>query len=145
METTQPSQPTPDGAEAAAALAAIDRSQRAVRDTPWPVWIYPVNALLLGAMALTPLAEPSDSSALLAVAVTIIVANLAAGWHNGVPFALPTSRGFVSAVALSALFLVLALVVADLVDSAVPVVALAVAAAATYGVGSIIHYRSTHR
>lgn len=142
METTRP---TPDGAEAAAALAAIDRSQRAVRDTPWPVWIYPVNAVLLGAMALTPLVGTSGPSAVVAVAFALVVANLAAGRSNGAPFALPTSRGFLVAVALSTLCVVLALVTASLTDSAAPVVALAVGATATYAAGSVVHHRSTHR
>ncbi|MBO3103505.1 hypothetical protein [Cellulomonas fengjieae] len=138
-------QPSPGGAEAAAALAAITSSQKAVRDTPWPVWIYPVNAVLLGAMALTPLTETSGSPALIATAIAVIVANLAAGWHNGAPFALPTSRGFLTAVVLSALCVVLALVTADVTGNALPVIALAVAATTTYAVGSVVHYRSTHR
>ena len=48
----------PDPHEASAGLEAVAEAQRAVRDRPWPLWLYPANALLLGGLALTGL-EPS--------------------------------------------------------------------------------------
>ena len=134
---------TPDPAEAREALASIDRAQRAVRDTPWPTWIYPVNAALLGAMALTPLApEHRRLSALVAVALLVMAVNLAAGYRMGTPWTLPTSRTFLAAVAASGLCVLAAFAVAD---NTWPVVTLAVAAAVLYLAGGVAHRRSTGR
>jgi hypothetical protein len=137
---------TPDRAEAREALASIDRSQKAVRDTPWPTWIYPVNAALIGIMALTFLApEPRRFAALIGVAFLIVVVNLTAGYRMGTPWTLPTSRAFLAAVAASGLCVLAAFFVADNTDLTWPVVALAVAATALYLAGSVAHRRSTGR
>jgi hypothetical protein len=135
----------PDPAEAREALASIEDAQRTLRNTPWPTWLYPVNAALVGGMAATPLLGDHRTTALLAVALTTVVVNMAAGYRMGTPWILPTSRAFLSAVAVSALLVVVAIVVADLTAHAWPVAALAVAAAVTYLAGSVAHRASTGR
>lgn len=136
----------PTSSEARSALDDIDRVQRAVRDTPWPVWLYPVNAVLIGAMALTPLlTDTVRFAALLMVAALIVAANVITGYRMGTPWALPTSRGFLTSVAVSATFVVVALAFSRPSLPAWLLVLLAAAAAATYSVGSWVHYRSTRR
>lgn len=135
----------PGPAEAREALASIEDAQRTIRNTPWPTWIYPVNAVLVGGMALTPLLGEHRTIALFAVALTTIVVNLAAGYRMGTPWVLPTSRAFLASVAASTLLVVAAIVVADLTGRAWPVVVLAVAAAVTYLAGSVAHRASTGR
>ncbi|CCQ16363.1 putative uncharacterized protein [Rhodococcus sp. AW25M09] len=136
----------PTSSEARTALDDIDRVQRAVRDTPWPVWLYPVNALLVGAIALTPLlGDVGRVVALLTLAFATIAVNVITGYRMGTPWALPTSRGFLASVALSAAFVVVALAFADPPLPAWALVLLAVAAATTYSIGSFVHYRSTRR
>jgi hypothetical protein len=135
----------PDPAEAREALESIERAQRAVRDTPWPTWIYPVNATLVAGMALTSLLPQHRSTALLAVALTIIGVNVTAGYRMGTPWALPTSRAFLAAVAASALCVVAAIGVADVTERAWPIVVLAVAAAVIYLAGGVAHRTSTGR
>ncbi|WP_432505816.1 hypothetical protein [Kineococcus arenarius] len=136
---------TPSPAEAREALADIESAQRAVRDTPWPTWIYPVNAALLGVMALTFLLEENRTTAFLAVASTIIGVNVAAGYRMGAPWTVPTSRGFLAAVAAAGACVLAALVAADLTERAWPVVVLAAAATAAYLVAGVVHRRSTGR
>lgn len=135
----------PNPAEARNALASIEDVQRAVRDTPWPTWLYPVNAILLGATALTSLLQEHRSSALLAVVLTVVGVNVTAGYRMGTPWALPTSRGFLAAVVASALCLVTAMVISDLTERTWPVVILAIAATAIYLAGGVVHRRSTGR
>jgi hypothetical protein len=136
----------PTSAEARDALASIQDVQRAVRDTPWPTWLYPVNAVLLGAMALTSLLpEHRSGVVLLAVALTVVGVNVTAGYRMGTPWALPTSPGFLAAVAASALCMVAALAVTALTERTWPVVVLAVAATAIYLAGGVVHRRSTGR
>jgi hypothetical protein len=137
--------PAPDAAAAAKALAEIESAQRAVRDTPWPVWLYPVNAVLLGAMALTTLLDEHSTKALLAIALAVVAVNVLAGLRIGTPWALPTSRGFLTAVAVSAGLLGAALVTSGLTDRAWPVVLLAAGTTVSYLVGSVLHHRSTRR
>jgi hypothetical protein len=132
-----------DPAEAREALAGIDRAQRTVRDTPWPAWIYLVNAMLVGGMALTPLLQEHRSTALLAVALTIIGVNVAAGYRMGAPWILPTSRVFLAAIAVSTLCVVTAVALADPAGRAWPVVALAVAATVIYLGGGVAHRTTT--
>lgn len=134
-----------DPAEARDALAGIQDVQRAVRDTPWPTWLYAVNAVLLGAMTSTSLLDENRSSALLAVALTVVAVNITAGYRMGTPWALPTSRGFLAAVAASAVCVVAALGVAELTRATWPIVVLAIAATAVYLAGSVVHRRSTGR
>jgi hypothetical protein len=140
METNRP-----DAVAAERALAEIDSAQRAVRDTPWPVWLYPVNAVLLGAMALTTLLDEQRSWVWLVTGLAVFGINVLAGLRIGTPWALPTSRGFLTAVAVSAGLLVAALIVSDLTDHAWPVVLLAIATTVSYLIGSVLHHRSTRR
>ncbi|MCZ4560181.1 hypothetical protein O4160_04955 [Rhodococcus sp. IEGM 1401] len=133
--------PTP--AEARTALDDIDRVQRAVRDTPWPIWLYPVNAVLLAVFALTALLD--SQAAPLGVAAVIIAVNVITGYRMGTPWALPTNRGFLTCVALSALCVALAQAVGNPGGPARPVLLLAIASASIYSIGSILHYRSTRR
>ncbi|MDV6261854.1 hypothetical protein [Rhodococcoides yunnanense] len=136
----------PTSSEASAALDDIDRVQRAVRDTPWPVWLYPVNAVLLGSMALTPLlADVGRIIALLTLAAVTLAVNMITGYRMGTPWALPTSRGFLAAVAVSVAFIVVALAFAQPSLPAWALILLAIAAATTYSIGSLVHYRSTRR
>src|SRR3712207_6661629 len=116
--------PRPDAAAAERALAEIESAQRAVRDTPWPVWLYPVNAVLLGVMALTTLLDEYRTAVWLVAGLAILGVNVLAGLRSGTPWALPTSRGFLTAVAVSAGFLVAAMIVSDATDRAWPVVLL---------------------
>lgn len=135
--------PAPNPAEARAALADIDTAQRAVRDTPWPTWLYPVNALLLGAMTLTFALGDDGFVFLLAASATLIAVNMLAGYRMGTPFALPTSRVFLASVGAAIACLFAAFVVAELTAKAWPIVVLAIAAAAVYLAGSVVHRRST--
>lgn len=132
-----------DAEQAAAALADIDRDQRAVRDTPWPLWLYPVNSILLTALGLSFLLPESGMWVTLLVAFGIIGANLLAGRANGVPFALPTSRAFLGLVALSGALLLGAHAAVREIEGPGLAVVLSVAAGATYAVGCWVHRRST--
>ncbi|OZD10347.1 hypothetical protein CH275_01340 [Rhodococcus sp. 06-235-1A] len=133
--------PTP--AEARSALDDIDRIQRAVRDTPWPVWLYPVDAVLLALFALTALLD--SRVWFLGVAAVIIAVNVITGYRMGTPWALPTDRGFLTCVALAGFCVVLAQAVGNPSGPAWPVVLLAVAAFSIFSIGSILHYRGTRR
>ncbi len=143
METIGPS---PDSREASAGLDAIADAQHAVRDRPWPLWLYPTNALLLGALALTGVLESSMLAALLTIALAAALAllNYVAGRQMGTPFAIPTSRGFRILTALAAA-LVLLSVFARLADLDSVVVACAAGATISYAAGSVLHHRSTRR
>ncbi|MBL7255342.1 hypothetical protein [Paractinoplanes lichenicola] len=133
----------PDSTAAREALASIDVAQRAVRDTPWPTWLYPVNAVLLGAMALTALApEDNRFPTLLAVAFAVIAVNAVTGYRMGTPWTWPTSRVFLVSVIGAGLCMAAAFAVSDHTG---PVIALAVATAALYLVGSVAHRRTTGR
>lgn len=136
----------PNPAEARDALASIRDVQRAVRDTPWPTWLYPVNAALLGALALTSLLQEHGGSVALAVALTLVGVNVTVGYRMGTPWgALPTSRGFLVAVTASTLCLASALLVADFAERTWPVVVLAIATTVIYLAGGVVHRRSTGR
>ncbi|MGX6608162.1 hypothetical protein ACWKSP_39480 [Micromonosporaceae bacterium Da 78-11] len=132
-----------DPAEAREALADIDTAQRAVRDTPWPTWIYPVNAFLLGAMALTFALGDDGFAPLLAASAVLIAVNMLAGYRMGTPFTLPTSRVFVASVVAAAACVLAAFVVAEVTARQWPIVVLAIAAAAIYLAGGLTHRRST--
>jgi hypothetical protein len=105
--------------------------------------LYPTNALLVGAVALTGLIGSSVVAALAAVALACLLAavNYRAGRAIGTPYAIPTNRGFRVLAALSGVFVV----VSVLAGSAGWVLAGAAGAVVSYGVGSVLHYRSTHR
>jgi hypothetical protein len=135
--------PAPNPAEAQAALAEIDTAQRAVRDTPWPTWIYPVNALLLGAMTATFALGEDGFVPFLAAGATLIAVNVVAGYRMGTPYTLPTSRGFLALVAAAMACLVGGFIVAEVTTRGWPIVVLAVAATVLYLVAGVVHRRST--
>jgi len=142
MENTDPA---PDSSSAHEALADIDRAQRAVRDTPWPIWLYPVNAILLGAMALTPLLEDYGVATMLAISALIVALNVMAGHRIGTPWVIPTNRVFLTSITVSVACLGAALIVYDQTDRVAFVVALAGGATVSYLIGSVAHHRSTRR
>ncbi len=129
--------------EARRALESIESAQLAVRNTPWPAWIYPVNAVLLGALALSALVEQDRRTTVFAVMALIIAINVYAGYRTGVPSAMPTSRVFVVLVAASGACVAAAFVVAEMTTAAWPVVVLAVLATAGYLIGGRVHRAST--
>lgn len=141
METIDPS---PGRHEAAADLVAVADAQRAVRDRPWPIWLYPANALLLGATALTPLLGSARLGAWVVLGLWVFILNYWAGHLIGTPFAIPTSRGFRLAVAVAALFLITAMAAGSLGPLWL-VVGCAASTVISYGVGSVFHHRSTRR
>ncbi|MEU4693450.1 hypothetical protein [Actinoplanes sp. NPDC023714] len=133
----------PNPAEAREALASIDTAQRAVRDTPWPTWIYPVNALLLGAMTLSFAFGEDGFVYLLAAGAVLMAVNVLAGYRMGTPYTLPTSRLFLGLAGAAMACLLGAFVVAEVTAQTWPIVVLAVAAAALYLAGGVAHRRST--
>ena len=133
----------PNPTEAREALANIDTAQRAVRDTPWPTWIYPVNAVLLGAMTLTFALGEDGFAFLLAASAVLIAVNMLAGYRMGTPFTLPTSRAFLASVGAAIACVLAAFIVAELTAQPWPIVVLAIAAAAFYLAGGVAHRRST--
>jgi len=141
METIDP---TPDPREAAAALGAVSDAQAAVRDRPWPIWLYPINALLLGGVALAGLVDSAAIGALVigVLAVCLVALNYGAGRHMGTPFAIPTSRGFRVLVAAASAFVIGALF-ARMADLDWAIIACAVGATSCYAIGAVLHVRST--
>ncbi len=135
--------PQPSASEAREALATIDGAQRAVRDTPWPAWIYPTNAVLLGALALAALLEQDRRFTAISLMFAIVGINLLAGYRTGVPSAVPTSRAFVVLVALAGACAAGAYVVAEVTEATWPVVVLAVLATAGYLLAGAAHRAST--
>lgn len=138
--------PPPNHDTAMADLDAVADAQRLVRDRRWPAWLYPANALLLGAIALTPmLPEPTMLGGWIVLLLGVFLLNYWAGHLIGTPFAVPTSRGFRAALAAAVLFLVAAMTIGHL--GGPPSLALACAAGTmiSYGIGSVVHYRSTRR
>lgn len=129
-------------AAARAALAEIDDAQRAVRDTPWPLWLYPVNAVLLGLMGLASLLDHA-SWARFVVALGVVVVNVGVGYRIGVPWALPTSRAFLAGVVAAGVLVVVAAVAAQLSDEAWPVVLASLGAALAYAGAAVAHRRTT--
>ncbi|WP_428964798.1 PALP domain-containing protein [Micromonospora fluostatini] len=125
-------------------LDAVADAQRAVRDRPWPLWLYPANTLLLGVMALTPLLGVVRLGAWVVLGLAVFGLNYWAGHRIGTPFAVPTSRGFRVALTATALFLATAMITGT-AGSSWLVVASAVGTMISYGVGSVFHHRSTRR
>lgn len=142
METINPD---PDPREAAARLDAAADARRAVQDRPWPIWLYPINALLLGGLALAGLLRSSLLAALIVLIIGIALAalNYWAGRLIGTPFAIPTSLGFRILVAASGAFVIVSLL-ARAADLERVVIVCAIGAVLSYGLGSVLHYRSTH-
>ncbi|WBB65121.1 hypothetical protein [Micromonospora sp. WMMD812] len=143
METIDPNS---DPHEASAGLKAVADAQRAVRDRPWPLWLYPANALVLGGLALTGLVESSMLAAfvVLVLGVALAALNYWAGHLMGTPFAVPTSRGFRILAALSGAFVIVSLF-ARAADLEWAIIVCVAGAAISYSLGSVLHYRSTHR
>ncbi|MBO1753182.1 hypothetical protein J4G33_15345 [Actinotalea sp. BY-33] len=135
----------PDVAEAREALAAITTAQQAVRNTPWPTWIYPVNAALLAALALTALLSEDRHTITLAVMFMVVGINMTAGYRSGTPSAVPTSRGFLAAAAVAMLAAGTAVLLPTVSGPTWLIVVLAVVAAASYLLGGVAHRRSTRR
>lgn len=136
---------TPDPAEAQAALADIENAERAVRDVPWPIWLYLANAVLLGAIAASFLVDTAAPGALLAVAVATITVNVLAARQLNIPWAVPTNRVFQASCVSAAVFLVAAAVISALADSRWPIVACSIGAAVVYLVGCAFHHRNATR
>ena len=135
--------PVPNPAEAREALTSIDTAQRAVRDTPWPTWIYPVNALLLGAMTMTFALGDNGTAFLLAAGSVLVAVNMLTGYRMGTPFTRPTSRVFLALVGAAVACVLTAFIVAELTGQPWPIVILAIAAAVFYLAGGVAHRRST--
>lgn len=133
----------PNPAEAREALASIDTVQRAVRDTPWPTWIYPVNALLLGGMTLTFALGGDGFVPFLALGAVLVAVNMLLGYRMGTPFAYPTSRPFIASVGAGMACLIAAFVIGETSVRRWPIVVLAIAATAFYLAGAVAHRRST--
>ncbi|WP_433826426.1 hypothetical protein ACQP2E_30695 [Actinoplanes sp. CA-015351] len=133
----------PSPSEAREALAGINTVQRAVRDTPWPTWLYPVNALLLGAMTLTFALGDDGFIPLLATSAVLIAVNTVTGYRMGTPFTYPTSRIFLASVGAAMACILAAFIVADLTTRTWPIIVLAITAAAAYLAGAVAHRRST--
>lgn len=133
----------PSADEARAALREAQAAEHAVRDTPWPVWLYPVNALLLGSYALATLVGSGRLLVWLGIAAVMLTINVVVGRRMGTPWIVPTSRGFQVALGVAAACMVAALVVDR--DRPVAVIVLAAAAVVTFLVGSVLHRRSTGR
>ena len=139
METNS----SPDPAAAREALAQAAADQRAVRDTPWPTWLYPVNAVLLGAYAAATLLDPWHLPAWLALAALMLAVNITVGRRMGTPWVLPTSRGFLTFLVLAAACMVGAIFTGP--EHPTAVWALAAGACISYLVGCAFHHRSTRR
>lgn len=133
----------PSASDAREALATIENAQRAVRDTPWPAWIYPTNAVLLGALALTALLEQDRRFTAMLLMFAIVAINILAGYRTGVPSALPTSRTFLVLVTVAGACAAGAFVVAEVQEAVWPVVVLAALATASYLVAGVAHRAST--
>lgn len=137
---------TPDPTEAAADLDSVADAQRAVRDRPWPLWLHPANAMLVGVFSLTPLLdEPARVIAFAATCLALLVLNFGAGHRIGTPFAIPTGAGFLAGLAVAAFFLAGAMLVNTFDGPAWGVVVCAAGASVSYAIGAIFHYRSTRR
>lgn len=132
--------------EALESLDAIASACRTVRDQPWPMWLYPINAVLLGGIALTALLESSMWAALivLGLAVSLAVINYRAGLQIGTPFAVPTSVGFRAFTFLAGACVIAAVLLRQTAADPV-IIALAAGATASYVIASVVHYRSTHK
>lgn len=135
----------PNAQEAREALVDIQTVQRAVRNTPWPSWLYLVNAALLGALVLTLLLEEQQAVVFTAVAVVVVAVNVVAGYRSGAPWVLPTSLAFFVAVAVAVAGLCVfgAFAVAGLPGMSWLVVVLAACAMASYVLGAVAHRRSS--
>jgi|GEM_PF-3297118 len=136
----------PDPREASAQLDAIAQAERQVRDRPWPLWLYPSNAVLLGGLALVGLLESSMLVAIVTVVIAVgfVALNYVAGQRIGTPFAIPSSRGFRTLVAVSAAC-VIASLAARIGGWDAAIIGCAVAAVVSYVAASVLHYRATRR
>lgn len=135
----------PDADDARAALSQATAAGNAVRNTPWPSWLYPINAALVIVLGLTLLVErPLGLPLTLATSAVMIVVNWLVARRLGVLYALPTSRTFLTFIGISAACLIAIAVCGALF--ALPLwagVSLTVAAGLSYLFGCLAHYRST--
>ncbi|XBH22679.1 hypothetical protein V5R04_05515 [Jonesiaceae bacterium BS-20] len=76
--------------------------------------------------------------------VSIARINYQAGRQMGTPYAVPTSKVFLEFVILAAISTVTAVVLRDSLSEPA-IIACAVGTILSYGIGSIVHYRSTHK
>ena len=138
-----------DAASARAALADVDAAKKAVKDAPWPTWLYFENAALLTLMGLSLLlGEPAWIWGWCAIGVAILVVNLGAARAMGISSALPSSVAFLTCVGVAIGLLVVPAVLREAAFFPVGpalIVPCALGAGVVYLVGSAIHYRSTRR
>ncbi|YAL84065.1 hypothetical protein ACMYYO_04445 [Dermacoccaceae bacterium W4C1] len=135
---------TDDARSAQAALDAADAAERSIRDTPWPVWLYPINGALMGLLVLSTLVDTMRPAALLWVSLLTSFFNLLVGRWMGTPYTLPTNRVFLVSCGIACGCAIAAVIATATMESPTTlVIMLAVAAMASYGLGSVSHYRST--
>lgn len=136
----------PDRHTASAALDVVAEARRAVRDRPWPLWLYLSNAVLLAGVALTGLIETPIAFALVAgvLAMGLAALNYWAGTRMGTPFAIPTSPGF-RICAITAGAFVIASLLARGAGLPWVVVLCAGGVLISYGLGAAFHRKSTRR
>ena len=84
----------PDPAEAREVLADIERAEHAVRDVPWPIWLYAFNAVTLLALPATLLLPDYYSASAILLILAQISVNVWAGRHYTIPWAIPSDMTF---------------------------------------------------
>ncbi|WP_430592118.1 hypothetical protein [Humidisolicoccus flavus] len=127
------------------ALVDEEQVRRAARLTPWPLWLYFVNALLITGLALTPLLGEMSLQGWLAIGFALTVANAISTYRSGVPWALPMSRVFLGALAVATALVVAALIAGMVGEERWPVVVCALAAGVVFALGSAAHIRRAKR
>lgn len=137
--------PITDPDEARASLADIDGAEHAVRDVPWPIWLYLVNAALLAMLTVAVSLDDRRTAAITAIALTMIAANYLAARALNIPWAIPSSRVFIGALSVCIVVAVGALMLADVVDTLWPFIALAAGNAVIYLIGCFHHHRTATR
>lgn len=127
-------------------LRAAEDASDAVRDLPWPVWLYPFNALLLGGIALTPILQGGNRSiVLLALSLVLILVNMSVGYRMGTPTAIPTSQGFRNGFTVATVAVGLSLLLASFGPPGWVFLICACVAVVSFGLGSMAHMRSVNR
>ena len=124
-------------------LRAAEDAADAVRDRPWPIWLYPLNALLLGGIALTPVLQGGNrSTVLLAISLVLILVNMTVGYRMGTPTAIPTSQGFRNGLTVAAFAVIASLLLASFGPPGWMFLSCAFVAVVSFSLGSIAHMRS---
>lgn len=97
--------PTIDPEEARAALADIDGAEHAVRDVPWPAWLYLANAFVLLVLPATQVLPGRWPAVAILIILAQVYVNRWAGERYSIPWAVPSDVAFriccFSALALS--------------------------------------------